>query len=169
MASRRKKVAKAVPFDAAQVANITKANPYIQRLIEDASLRDNVRTAIDSTKTAYTRLTNGKAPAKALLEDKKLQRNLAEAYEAVREATAALTEGPKKRRKGLTFGRVIFLALTGGGIALAFSEGLRSKVLDTLFGAEEEFQYTPPPSAAAASPTAPATPTTPTTPPVSAA
>jgi hypothetical protein len=166
MASRRKKVAKAVPFDAAQVASITKANPYIQRLIEDASLRDNVRTAIDSTKSAYTRLSNGKAPAKALLEDKKLQRNLQEAYEAVREATAALTEGPKKRRKGLTFGRAILLAVTGGGLALAFSEGLRSKVLDTLFGAEEEFQYTPPPSATAAAPTGPATPTTP---PVSAA
>ena len=33
------------------------------------------------------------------------------------------------------------------------SEGLRSKVLDTLFGAEEEFQYTPP----APSPTTPPT------------
>jgi hypothetical protein len=32
----------------------------------------------------------------------------------------------------------------GGGLALAGSEKLRSKVLDLLFGAEEEFQYTPP-------------------------
>ena len=32
MASRRKKVAKAVPFNAADLANITKANPYLQRL-----------------------------------------------------------------------------------------------------------------------------------------
>ena len=28
------------------------------------------------------------------------------------------------------------------GIALAVSEGLRKKVLDALFGAEEEFEYT---------------------------
>ena len=73
MASSKKKVAKAakaVPFNAADLANITKANPYIQRLIEDAELRDNVRTAIDSGKSAYNRLSNGKAPAKALLEDK---------------------------------------------------------------------------------------------------
>ena len=52
MASRRKKVAKAVPFNAADLANITKANPYLQRLIEDAELRDNVRTALDSGKSA---------------------------------------------------------------------------------------------------------------------
>jgi hypothetical protein len=34
------------------------------------------------------------------------------------------------------------MALIGGGIALAASEGLRKKVLDALFGAEEEFEYT---------------------------
>ena len=28
------------------------------------------------------------------------------------------------------------------GVALAVSEGLRKKVLDALFGAEEEFEYT---------------------------
>ncbi len=56
MASRRKKVAKAVPFNTADLANITKANPYIQRLIEDAELRDNVRTALDSGKSAVNRL-----------------------------------------------------------------------------------------------------------------
>jgi hypothetical protein len=30
----------------------------------------------------------------------------------------------------------------GAGLALALSEGLRKKVLDALFGAEEEFDYT---------------------------
>jgi hypothetical protein len=48
----------------------------------------------------------------------------------------------------------------GGGLALAGSEKLRSKVLDTLFGAEEEFEYTPP---------ATATPTPPASTPVSSA
>ena len=32
--------------------------------------------------------------------------------------------------------------LVGAGLALALSEGLRKKVLDALFGAEEEFEYT---------------------------
>jgi hypothetical protein len=156
MASRRKKVSKAVSFNAADVANITKANPYIQRLIEDAKLRDNVRTAIDSTKSAYTRLSNGKAPAKAILEDKKLQGDLREAFEAVREATAALSDAPKRRvRKGLRLSRKLAILAVGGGLAIAGSEKLRSKVLDTLFGAEEEFQYSPPPPATPAQPTTP--------------
>jgi len=133
MASKKKKVAKAVPFNPADISNITKANPYVQRLIEDGELRDNVRTAIDSTKSAYGRLSNGKTPAKALLEDKKLQRDLTEAVEAVRDAAAALAEAPKRSTR----------------------EKLRSKVLDTLFGAEEEFQYTPPPPAASTPPSTP--------------
>lgn len=158
MASKRKQVAKAVPFNTADMANITKANPYIQRVIEDAELRDNVRIAIDSGKSAYHRLSNGKAPAKALLEDKKLQNDLRAAFEAARDATVAFTDAPRRRRRprrGLSFGRVLLLAILAGGLALAGSEQLRSKVLDTLFGAEEEFQYTPPPSTAATPPTTP--------------
>jgi len=49
---------------------------------------------------------------------------------------------PKKRRFG--FGKIIVLAGLAGGGALAASQGLRTKVLDLLFGAEEEFEYTPP-------------------------
>jgi hypothetical protein len=155
MASRPKK-SRAVPFTAADVANITKANPYIHRLIEDAKLRENVRTAIDSSRSAYSRLTNGKTPAKALLEDKKLQGDLKEALEAVRDATVALTEAPRRRaRKGMGFGRKLMILAIGGGLALAGSEKLRSKVLDLLFGKEEELQFTPPPATASTPPTTP--------------
>ena len=56
-------------------------------------------------------------------------------------------------------GRVLMLAIVGGAIALVASEGLRKKVLDSLFGAEEEFEYTSttasPPSEPSASPAAP--------------
>jgi hypothetical protein len=34
------------------------------------------------------------------------------------------------------------LLLIGAGLAIALNEGLRSKVLDMLFGSEEEFEYT---------------------------
>ena len=146
MASRRKKVAKAVPFNTADLANITKANPYLQRLIEDADLRDNVRTALDSGKNAASRLSNAKAPQKALIEDKKLQHELRAAAEAVRDAAMALSDAPKhsKPKKKSRLGRKLMLLVFGAVIALVVSESLRSKVLDTLFGAEEEFQYTPP-------------------------
>jgi len=156
--SRRKKAKAAMPFSPADVANIAKANPYIQRLIEDSKLRDNVRTAIDSTKSAYERLMDGKTPAKALIEDKKLQGDLRQALEAVRDTTIALTDAPKQRvRKGRRMGRRLMVLALGGGLALAGNEKLRSKVLDTLFGAEEEFEYTPPAGTATTS-TEPATP-----------
>ena len=162
MASKKKKVAKSVPFNTADLANITKANPYIQRLIEDAKLRDNVRSAFDASRSAYGRLSNGKAPTKTLLEDKKLQRDLRNAAQSLRDATVALTAPPKKERRRRGVARMVFVLVLGAGVAMVASEKLRSKVLDTLFGAEEEFEYTPPPPP-------PATGTSPPTTPVSAA
>jgi CRISPR-associated protein (TIGR02584 family) len=152
MPSRRKK-AKSVPFNPAEVASIAKSNPYVQRLLEDAGLRDNVRAALDSTKNVYERLSDGKTSAKALLEDKKVQADLRKAVEAVRDVTTALTEQPKARaRKGISFGRKLMVLGLGGALALVGSEQLRSKVLDVLFGAEEEFEYTPPATTPAPAP-----------------
>jgi len=142
------------------MANLSKATPYIQRIVQDAKLRENVRTAYDSSRSAYSRLTNGKAPTKALMEDKRLQRDLQNAVEALRDATTALTEAPKKRaRKGMGLTRKLMILGLGFGLALAGSEKLRTKVLDLVFGKEEEFEYTPPP----------ATPSTPPSSPVGAA
>jgi hypothetical protein len=152
MPSRGKKSA-TVPFTAVELASIAKARPYIQRVIEDAALRENVRAALESSRSAYGRLSNGKAPTKALLEDKKLQADIREAAEALREATVKLTEPPKKKRMG--FGRKLLILVLAAGLALAVSEKLRSKVLDALFGAEEEFEYTPPPPSASSQPAAP--------------
>jgi hypothetical protein len=159
MASKRKKVAKAVPFNSADLANVTKANPYIQRLIEDSTLRDNLTTAIDSAKSALDRLTSTKAPQKAVFEDKKLQKDIRTAAEAVRDAASSLSDAPKKRKakKGLRLGRKLLIVTVGAAAALAGSEKLRSKVLDTLFGAEEEFQYTPPAASPATPPASPVT------------
>ena len=156
MPSRSKKTKAA--FSAAELASIAKARPYIERVIEDATLRENIRTAVDSTRSAYGRLTNGKTPTKALIEDKKLQADLRDAAEALRDASAALTEAPKKRaakKKRPRLGRKLLILALGAGLALAVSEKLRSKVLDTLFGAEEEFEYTPPPPASPSQPAAP--------------
>jgi hypothetical protein len=150
MASKRKR-SKAVPLNPTDIANIARSNPYIQRLIDDPKLRKNVSTAINSTKSAYARLSNGKVPARALLEDKKLQADVGRALGAARDATLTLSQAQRKRtRRGMTAGRRLMLLGVAGGLALAGSEKLRSKVLDVLFGAEEEFQYTPPANATAA-------------------
>ena len=148
MAFRRKR-SKAVPFNAADIANIAKSNPYIQRLLEDPKLRKNVSQALSASKSAYGRVNNGKLQASALLEDKKLHHDLARALGAARDVTIVLTQ-TKRRRRRFTMGRALVLMGIGGGVAIAASEQLRSKALDLLFGAEEEFQYTPPSNSGAA-------------------
>ena len=153
--SRRKKAAKAaksIPFNPADVANVVTANPYIQRLIEDADLRDNLREAVDSSRSVLDRVTNGKTTIKSLVEDKKLHKELRHAADTIRAVSDGLTESSAKRKakKGFRFGRVVMLGAVGGAVALATNEGLRSKVLDMLFGAEEEFDYTPPAGASPA-------------------
>jgi hypothetical protein len=143
-----------VPFSATDIANIARSNPYIHRLLEDPKLRKNVGTAVNASKSAYGRVNNGKLHAQTLLEDRKLHADLGRALGAARDATITLTQTRRRRRRGLSFGRVLVLAGIGGGIAIAASEQLRSKALDVLFGAEEEFEYTPPASPAPASPSA---------------
>ena len=125
---------------AAGAASAARANPYVQRLIEDDELRENIRTAVDSARNAYARMTNGSKPSQ-LLDDKKLQKELRRGAEALRDASTSLRDAPKRRRGG-GFGRLVLIAVVGAVLAVALNEGLRSKVLDTLFGAEEEFEYT---------------------------
>jgi hypothetical protein len=117
--------------------------PYVQRIAEDEELRGNLLTAYESARKAYGRLTNGKSPAKAVFDDKKLQKDIREAAESIRDASVALREAPQKRkRRGSGLGKLILLAIVGAAVAIAVSEDLRKKLLDALFGAEEEFEYT---------------------------
>ena len=134
----KKKAAKA-GAGAVAAGKAVQSNDYVQRLVEDEELRDNLRTAFDSARKAYERI-NGKGPVKALTDDKKTQKELKEAASSLRDAAEALRGGRKKKRRG--FGTVLLMAIVGGGLALALSEDLRKKVLDALFGAEEEFEYT---------------------------
>ncbi len=132
-------------------------SPYVQRLVQDPELRDNLRTAFDSARSAYTRVSNGKSPGKAIIEDKRLHKDLQRAADALSASQAALKQGPKKqRRRGSGLGRLLLLLIVGAAVALGVSEGLRNKVLDLVFGAEEEFDYTstttPPPPPAPAQP-----------------
>ncbi|HEY1359224.1 MAG TPA: hypothetical protein VGF21_13050 [Thermoleophilaceae bacterium] len=133
----KKKAAKA-GAGAVAAGQAIRTNEYIQRLIEDEDLRDNLKTAYESARKAYSRMSNGKGPVRSLTEDKKTQKELREAATSLREAADSLRGKRKKRRRG----RLLLIGLVGAGLALAMSEGLRKKVLDALFGAEEEFEYT---------------------------
>jgi hypothetical protein len=114
-------------------------NPYVQRLIEDEDLRDNLKDAYNSAKKAYGRATgSGKSPVKAVTSDKKVQKEMRQAAESLQEARDRLQKPKKKHR----LGKLLLLAIVGGVVALVVSEGARKAVLDALFGAEEEFEYT---------------------------
>ena len=125
---------------AASLYSTARENAYVQRLIEDDELRNNLRDAYEAARHAYGRVSgNGKGPVKAVTRDKKVQRDLRQAADSLREASEQLRA--PKRRKG-RFGRSVLLGAVAGGVALALSENARKAVMDTLFGAEEEFEYT---------------------------
>ena len=131
-------------------AKAAQSNPYVQRLIEDDELRGNLLSAYGAARSAYGRMTNGKPATKALMEDRKLQAELRSAIDSLREASGSLREAPAPARRRRGGGRALLLLAVGAVLAIALNEGLRSKVLDMLFGAEEQFDYS--------STTAPATP-----------
>ncbi len=96
---------------AAAAAQAAKENPYLQRVIQDDELRDNMVVAFEAARNAYTRMNHGKSPTKNLIEDKKLHANLKKSADALRDASAALREAPKhptpkKKRKG-GFGKLL--------------------------------------------------------------
>lgn len=136
MAARTKQAKKAASAAAATTS------PWVQRLAEDEDLRDNFRVAFEAAKDAYERISDGKSP-RELVDDKKLQKDLKQAAGALKDAGNSLKDGPTKHKKkhGGGFGRKLLVLAIGGAIALALSESLRSKVLDALFGKEEEFDY----------------------------
>jgi hypothetical protein len=138
MASKKKKAAKGAA-GAVAAGKAVASNEYVTRLVEDEELRDNLREAYESARKAYSRMANGKGPAKALLDDKKTQKELQNAASELKQAADAIRGGKKRKGKKRTG---LLLVVVGAGLALALSEGLRKKVLDALFGAEEEFEYT---------------------------
>jgi len=125
---------------AADIYSTARENPYVQRLIEDEELRDSLKKAFEAARGAYDRATSNGSTVKAVTSDKKVQRDLKSAAENLRDASEAL-RAPKKRKKS-RLGRIILLGLVGAAVALILSEDARKTVLDALFGAEEEFEYT---------------------------
>ena len=79
MASK-KKTAKA-GAGAVAAGKAVRSNEYVQRIVEDDELRQNLRTAYQSARKAYTRMANGKGPVRAVTEDKKTQKDLSPVVE----------------------------------------------------------------------------------------
>src|SRR6478735_6536978 len=102
---------------AGKAAQSARSNPYVQRLIEDEELRQNIVQAFESARDAYGRLNNGKSPAKQIFDDKKLQKHIRETAGSVRDVSVGLYEAPKKqKRSGGGFGRLLLLGVVGGAV-----------------------------------------------------
>jgi hypothetical protein len=123
---------------ARDAAHTVSENPYLRRLMEDEDLRDNLRDAYESLRSAGSRMSNGKGPAKALMDDKKVHKELRTAAESLRDASDQL----RGKRESHPFRKLLAVSIVGAILALILSEDLRKALLDRLFGAEEEFEYT---------------------------
>jgi len=121
------------------------SNPYLRRIVEDEDLRDSVATAFEAARDAYDRLSSNGNVIDTAIDDKKVHKDLKEAAENLRDASNRLRGKQKERH----WGRLLLIAIAGAVLALALSEDLRKAVLDALFGAEEEFEYTSTTTAAA--------------------
>ena len=126
---------------AGDAARSVASNPYVRRLLEDDELRQNIRVAFEAARNAYGRMANGKGPAKAVMDDKKVQRDLRTAAESLRDASQQL-RGRRTGRRKFGLGKILLVAIIGAALILILSEDARNAVLDKLFGAEEEFEYT---------------------------
>jgi len=123
---------------AAQTVQELLASPYVRRAMEDPAVRDNARVAYQSAREALDRAKDSDNVINALFDDKKLQEQLASTGRGIAGTRRHLIVQTKRKRH---IGRAILVVVVGAALALALSEGLRNKVLDVLFGAEEEFDY----------------------------
>ena len=113
-------------------------NPYLRRLIEDEDLRDSVKDAFEAARDAYERLSSNGSVVDTAIDDKKVHKDLKVAAENLRDASNRIRG--KKKKSGLK--RLLLIGLAGAVLAIVLSEDLRKALLDKVFGAEEEFEYT---------------------------
>ena len=107
---------------------LSRATPYVERLVDNSYLQDNVRDGVANLRAAYERARRRKAAEAA--QDKKLYRRVRRGIGSLAEAAIALKTGrekPKRRGRAL-----IVLAVAGGGIVVATNSGLRERLMSTI-------------------------------------
>ena len=117
------------------------ARPYVQRLIEDEELRDNLREAYDAGRDAYDRGIRRQAAAGAARRQEAAEGPEDRERVAPRRLRRPARAGEDAEERRPRFCKLLFIAFIGAILAIALSEDLRKGMLDQLFGAEEEFEY----------------------------
>jgi CHASE3 domain sensor protein len=133
-----------------EAADQAKENPYLNKIIEDKELRENAVAALQSVKSAFDQAKEkGFDNPAEIVQDEKIKKQLKKAAGTLKETGDEIASAGKKKRHPLR--KLVAIAVIGGIIAIVVSEDARKAVLDTLFGAEEEFEYTSTTSAPASS------------------
>ncbi len=114
----------------AATESASRLGPYVERLLQNAYVQDNLLDAVENLREAYERAQKRRVePAR----DEKIRRQLRQSALSLKEAGEALKSGrqkPKKRRAK----RMLILASLGAvgvAAALAASEEFRSKLFDS--------------------------------------
>ena len=124
---------------AGESAQQLKENEYLRRIAEDPKVRENARVAYRSAREAFDRISAADNPAAAILDDDKVRRSIKKAGDAAMEARDRVVSPPRKSHVV----RNLLILAAAAALAVAVSAGLRDKILDLVFGAEEEFDYVP--------------------------
>jgi hypothetical protein len=108
---------------------------YASRLVESEYARESLADAVDNLRAARKRAA-GKKAAK-IADDKKLYSQVRAAAGSLRDASRAVVKGkePPKRPWGK---RLAFLAVVGGGLAVALSDDLRRQAMGLVGGASSD-------------------------------
>jgi hypothetical protein len=109
----------------------SRLGPYVERLLQNAYVQDNLLDAVENLREAYERAQKRRVePAR----DEKIRRQLRQSVLSLQKAGEALKSGrqkPKKRRAKRTL-VLASLGAVGVAAALAASDELRSKLFDSV-------------------------------------
>jgi ferric-dicitrate binding protein FerR (iron transport regulator) len=100
-----------------------RAAPYLQELVDNDYVQENLREGLDRLRAAYARARKRRVEP---TRDEKLRRQLRDAARSISEAASALRSGRRKpeRRWGTRLAVVAGLAVAGGAAGLWARERL---------------------------------------------
>jgi hypothetical protein len=112
-----------------------RAEPYVNRLIEDRELQNDLRDLASALRGSYGRAEKKNKKPSRLLGDRKFKQNAQRAGESLRDATMRFRGEPPKSHRGR---KLLVIALILGAVAFA-----AKKMLD---GSSEAPAAQPPPA-----------------------
>jgi hypothetical protein len=120
----------------------SRLGPYVERLLQNAYVQDNLLDAVENLREAYERAQKRRVePAR----DEKIRRQLRQSVLSFQKAGEALRSGRQKPKKHRARRTLILAGLGAVGVAaaLATSDELRSKLFDSVGQGDDGVPATP--------------------------